>query len=581
MNQKKPVRFIITLFLMAIAAIAFAQKPNTKSVTIKYIQPPVTPLPDNVKTYFFKVENKAAGLKIEALEVQRNFNLKGYTLAASENDADVIFQLTFNSVSYDGEVRKVDYKKKINDSTFIDKVGGEYEVKTDLNTSLFIKVLKNDKILKSGNARANSLNHTSKVYSTYNEAVAAYNKAKDTHTVELSRELAKRLAIDFSKTSNNNYGYVKKSVYVPIARGKGRKHDYSDLEQAFIEFEGAMDLANETGMTAKLKAITEECILVWEKAIKEFEPDNKKARIGDKNIGHLYFNIAAAKFALQEWQEVYALLDTVENTKGQGQISKIMRDITKELEMRHNNEPTYALGANENVQRLNYSLIYNLFMNFELTEKHQNLQVVMNYFPDYDHLPAKEIKLTTENSGFFERIQWNYGERDQLTDLTYEVDREEGRYVLYKYEMIYDGDVLTGIDITGKRKITFEYNDDGKLKSISRIKGNIIFHYLFEYADQENKADIKVVVIKGEEMRPGSSKYFVTWNDQMRISSYNLDIYGGSDFEYSESGDIISQNMNGYDNNLSVKWEYEYDEEGRWRKMNYGSQVVLNREVKF
>lgn len=242
----------------------------------------------------------------------------------------------------------------------------------------------------------------------------------------------------------------------------------------------------------------------------------------------------------------------------------------------------FAVGQKapgENIQRLNYSLIYNLFMNYELTEKHQNLQVLMSYFPDYDHLPAKEINIHSENSGFLEKIRWVYDEESNLTGFTYQVDREEGQYVMYSYELDYEGYELKGIDIAGERKIDFEYDGEGRLKTILRRKNNVVFQYNLEYAEKGNKAAIKLVVINGEEMRPSSADYFVVWNKKMKIIAYNLDVYAGSKFEYAENGDLISQTFKGMDDDVTVFWEYEYNEEGRWVMMKYDPHASFKRVV--
>ncbi|MGK7390944.1 MAG: hypothetical protein ACNS60_11365 [Candidatus Cyclobacteriaceae bacterium M2_1C_046] len=578
MNSIKTSRILLTLCLLTVAFYAAGQKANTKNVYVKYIQPPLKPLPPNVKTYIFLQQNNVSNFNITEHN-QKRLSLPGYEKVNSSVEADLMIRIKIHSIKFDGQVAKQTYRKKINDSTYVDKIGGVYTVKAGMRTSSYIKDLRNDKVIHPDKPKTIDKTFTSTTYSTYNEAVAAYNKQKDAQAMKVANEILNDVRVAFQNSIINNHGYASKSTIVDIARGKGRKHDYSDLEQAYEEFDGAVELINETGLTEELEKIIYECIDVWRAAIKQYEPDNKKARIGDKNIGSLYYNIAAAKFVLQKYYLVYPLLDTVASTKGQGMAANRLRTLCNELEMRHDQEPTYALGPDENIQRLNYSLIYNLFMNYELTEKHQNLQVLMSYFPDYDHLPAKEININSENSGFLEKIRWVYDEEGDLTDFTYEVDREEGQYVMYTYELDYEGYELKGIDIAGERKIDFEYFGDGRLKTISRKKNNVVLQYTLEYAEEGNKAAVKLVVINGEEMRPSSANYFVVWNEKMKITDYNLDVYAGSKFEYSENGDLISQTFKGMDDDVTVSWEYEYDEKGKWTTMKYGSHASFKRVI--
>lgn len=332
--KKKTLTVIVFCSLLLSASVIYGQKPNTKNVLIKYVQPPAKPLQENIKLYYSEVNNEASSFGISPDKEKSSIKLEGYERATSKDEADVLFKFTITSVSYESSVKKVTYKKKINDSTSVDRTGGQYEVTAYLSSSVYMRDLKNDKLLGSGAGQASQKKYTSSRFNTYNEAVYAVNEKKSAHAKKLYREMYNKRLGYFIDGINNDYGFPLKATYKPIARGKGKKHDYSDLESAYNEFSRIMEIHNNNGLTESVVKTLESCIGIWNKAIQEYQPNSRKARIGDKNVGHLYFNLATAYFVLREWGTVYEFLSKVKETKGQKSSAEIFEGKTKDLEER-------------------------------------------------------------------------------------------------------------------------------------------------------------------------------------------------------------------------------------------------------
>ncbi len=326
---------ILLLFLVAFSQIAYGQKPNTKTISLGYIQLPMVPLATNIKTYYAFINNKVPSLNISNTS---ELTLEGYKKVATKEGADLLVQLNIQAASYESAVKKTTYKEKVNDSTFIDKTGGAYTVTAYLTTGYIIKDFKNNKVIVS----KSNLHHTnvfeSDPFDTYNMAVQYVNEHKGSHAKDLYNDIYNEARKEFSTFANDIYGYPLKYVHAPIARGKGKKHDYSDLAFAF-------DNLQITAKQSKGKELTDiqiqalnKSIETWQKALKEYQPNTKKARIGDKIIGHIYFNIAAANFMLKEYDTALKNLEKAAETKSANYKAVKFTAIIKDLQDRQSKQ---------------------------------------------------------------------------------------------------------------------------------------------------------------------------------------------------------------------------------------------------
>ena len=93
---------IYNLFIFLICFLPFnisnGQRPNTKKVEFKYVQPPSNPLPENVKTYHSSISVKTS-LFTAPTNIRDNFGrlieleLKGYDAFAKDR---ILSSLAYN-----------------------------------------------------------------------------------------------------------------------------------------------------------------------------------------------------------------------------------------------------------------------------------------------------------------------------------------------------------------------------------------------------------------------------------------------------------------------------------------------------
>lgn len=326
---------ILLLILVAFSQIGYGQKPNTKTISLGYIQPPMVPLATNIKTYYAFINSKVASLNITN---SSELTLEGYKKVTSKEEADLLVQLNIQVASYESAVKKTTYKEKVNDSTFIEKTGGAYTVTAYLTTGYIIKDFKNNKTIVS----KSNIHHTnvfeSEPFNSYNMAVQYVNEQKGSHAKSLYENMYKEARKDFLTFANDIYGYPLKYVHAPIARGKGKKHDYSDLTFAFDNLQITAKQNKGSELSPVQVTALNKSIETWQKAIEEYKPKTKKARIGDKIIGHIYFNVAAANFMLKEYNTALTNLAKAAETKSANYKATKFTAIIKDLQERQSKQ---------------------------------------------------------------------------------------------------------------------------------------------------------------------------------------------------------------------------------------------------
>lgn len=159
--------------------------------------------------------------------------------------------------------------------------------------------------------------------------------------------------------------------------------------------------------------------------------------------------------------------------------------------------------SKNDIQKLNNALIFDLFMNYEITEKNGNLATIIDYFPNMDFSEYKSININSNLGGENEVTNFIFNDKGNMVSMSYEVNDK-----IYRYEFVYDGTQLSGVNIAEKLKIRFSYDTKGRLLTISREKGGGTLEYNFEYLESENKANIKLIVILEGKRRPDSPIMF-------------------------------------------------------------------------
>jgi hypothetical protein len=319
----------------------YGQRPNIKKIQFKYIQPPKTPLSKNIKSYTSRAINQTSySLPIPFPSQNKVIQLSGYETATSIGESDLTIKFVVNSISFDGFAREVKYKEKINDSVYIERTGGDYTVEAFLNYSEYIEDIKNNKNLMSNEGISNRNTFNSKRYKTYSEAIKAYEKNRGADAKRMHYSLYKSVLENFIYRLNDRFGFPLKQSQYPIARGAGRKYDYSDLENAFNLLKSTLKEYNGVDLTDEIKNSIHRCIEIWENSILEYIPKKRRTRIGDKIISELHYNIAFAYFVLRDWNKVYENLDKMKGKKRLRKTSNNFELKTKDMQNRYINQNT-------------------------------------------------------------------------------------------------------------------------------------------------------------------------------------------------------------------------------------------------
>ena len=337
--MQKNIFFFILFAAFLSINIFYAQRPNTKNIQLKYIQPPDTPLSKNLKQYTSRVINLTSFLlPIPFPSQNKVIKLNGYKTAPSFSESDFTIKFVVNSVSYQGSPFEVKYSEKINDSVSIEKTGGAYTIEGFLNFSEYVQDVKNNNSLLSKEGVSVRNKFDSSRFKTYAEAITAFEKNRDAHLRKLYYTLYNNSLENFIYRINDRFGFpLKKSSY-KIARGAGRKYDYSDLNEAFNVFDNAMSKYNGIDLTDEIKNSINRCIAIWGNSILEYKPKKRKTRIGDKIIGELHYNIAIAYFVLRDWNKVYENLAKIKGKKRLRKTSNNFELQTKKMQNRYINQ---------------------------------------------------------------------------------------------------------------------------------------------------------------------------------------------------------------------------------------------------
>ena len=228
----------------------------------------------------------------------------------------------------------------------------------------------------------------------------------------------------------------------------------------------------------------------------------------------------------------------------------------------------------KDIQRLNKTIIFDLFLNYELSSKNGNLSTLIDYL---NGVSSEEYRMVN--------MQGNMGSEDETIDFVFENDVvSQINYVvrsrIFRYGVKYNGSAVDYITIAGKKKITITYDQNGLVKSIERNRNGATMEYNFEFVEP-NRADIKLFVVQGEKRRPSSRKYYIEYDKSLKLRSYYLDVFSGKEWTYDKKGNLISfkfSNVNG--DAHPAKWEYEFDEKGNWIKRTF-EDFYLSRTLTY
>lgn len=300
--MKKNLLLIIAI--LSVLAVN-AQKPDRNYVKINYLHFADEPLPKWAETYAVKVESSSKNVMVGGPE-ERALALLGFNEAASFNEADVQITFEIQGVRIVSDIKSKSRSVKKGEETvtvydyyyiLIASPTGEYFIRLKDGTQVKNIGFSGDKY---------AYEKKSKMFSDRGSATKAYNSMKESLMEETARNSIKNLTASLGKSTNNAYGYYMNTETETIVTGKSKKLDYSDLDVLLASFKEAVELYNQDKFDEYVDVATE-CVKGWEKALLEFNPDDKKAakkgRINEKIADLLCYNIAVAYLYMDEFSK--------------------------------------------------------------------------------------------------------------------------------------------------------------------------------------------------------------------------------------------------------------------------------------
>jgi hypothetical protein len=318
------------LFILILALSVFfplmAQKAKVRTARFQYMHYPKNPLPNWVKTYSTETTSTSTRMKVSGEQERTFLVLRGFEKAELGTPADVKLVFELYAVKTSADIQTKEESKKVDDKEV--KVTYYFHQVTSEISGKFMIIDKNGtevyKDVFSGSDFKNVAN--SDLYKTKSEAQTDYNKRKDAIISSSDNAALEKALSTYKAYMDNNYGYYKANDDALVATGKGKKHNYSDLDAALEKFHQAAEFYN-SGNIEKYKELATECINVWEKALTEYDPNNKKARISKKNADWINFSIASAYLYLDDFDKAIEYMNKGQEIDAGLQSKSVLADI--------------------------------------------------------------------------------------------------------------------------------------------------------------------------------------------------------------------------------------------------------------
>jgi hypothetical protein len=177
-------------------------------------------------------------------------------------------------------------------------------------------------------------------YSSSDEAVRNWEVALRTQVAQQSGNVLREAAGVIQTIAAQQF-------YTGTAKGQAEimymkdKEDYADLDSAFIiavEAYASINAAQKGQHDAFTKVIAP-AEAIWQRALAQYEPDNKKARINGKAVNLILFNLAHAAFWKNDFTAALAYAgQATENDKRDGWVNGFTEKLKDRKERLRNSE---------------------------------------------------------------------------------------------------------------------------------------------------------------------------------------------------------------------------------------------------
>lgn len=229
------------------------------------------------------------------------------------------------------------------------------------------------------------------------------------------------------------------------------------------------------------------------------------------------------------------------------------------------------------IETLNNTLIFDLYLNFEWTERNGNSAALLDFIPRGLSTPAKRIELQSKVGSSETNGTFTYNSDGLLDTARCEVDDS-----YYTYIVGYTNKVVNQIVIGGAPKIKMFYDSQGRLQTLTRMQSaTTTLEFTFTYAVALKTVYIDLVVIENSTRKPSSSDYFAQWNDAFRLDAFYFNVYASSNIKYNASQNIASMIFSGSQGEITTTWNYtSSDSKNNWTARNW-KDATFSRVISY
>ncbi|CAN5430906.1 hypothetical protein BH11BAC2_BH11BAC2_23110 [soil metagenome] len=306
-------------------------KPQPHYPSYPYKNYPVRPVyvnPESVKTQkIFNTEALASTyIKLDGypLGKENAVNITVTMLGIEMNDPvlEMVERSEYNSASK----ASVPVKYYSYSLSYKHPMSVRLETKSGVILDEYLEVLNSYKTAKSG------------TYKTQYDLEQWWSKSKDGYIATLAENAATGNLKYIDSLLNSNYGYTQLKRETDIRIVKDSKMNYSDFQEAYESATaGYTKLADDPAKKDALPEINK-AIELWEAALKESNPADKKARIDADVTMALYFNLIEGYIWADEYDKASKLLakmNAMDPSKKERREGEELSSLLKDLKFRY------------------------------------------------------------------------------------------------------------------------------------------------------------------------------------------------------------------------------------------------------
>ena len=477
--MKKVFSFLFVLIVTA--AGVWAQKPDVEKINTTYRQFPDRPVHDSIKTYSFQVVNNSkTEVTLRYDEISKYLTLDGFQL--DQKNPDMVITVVINDVP----IELGNYPKGRTNGVPVQFV---YTAKAKLVGTISFTTANNKYEFYSVSELDKPEDLTSTVESpTYyaNEEEAKKAQANDKALQDKAiKEFYPTVFKNIGAYLNKHYGYAVKTEYLPVWGIKSKGTDYQDFNQALAAYQAALPLLNQPDKKDEMQGKFKEAIGIWEKAVAEYNPSNKDARISEKNILETYVNLTLANTWIGNFAEAKKYYALAEKEKGLNMWKPIVQELMLSQEKGAAQDQIRRSG-NLKIEKKLCALYRSPEFSQPLNSKYR-IKYMIGYNSDQKVIDYRKV-FEYDEKGFLIKMydqQYNVVKKEyygaaNIRTVTYnhhentitvpdeKKDRPAAIYTIKNGQIIKKNGYTASLNDTHPAFYDYAYNNDGTIKKITR-----------------------------------------------------------------------------------------------------------------